>query len=219
MKFEEAYEKFLVFSESNGTNDGLSTDKGRFVIWYNTAQNKVQEWLIESNGTDENRYLQKVKIPYKILAVGESSLSNTSFKLPSNFFDFIDLEVRGTKEKCKNILFRASEIKETSLNLLLTDQNSKPSFKYTETLYIIGDDKITVYKDNFEVSAALSYYRYPKQIALTNPDNPESDFIQGEVEFDDKLTNRILFLATALSGLSESDPKYQAFKSETVSKF
>ena len=65
MNFEESYQKYLVLSESNGTTTKLSTDRARFAIKYNISQNKVIEWFIENNSTDDNRYLQNIKIPYK----------------------------------------------------------------------------------------------------------------------------------------------------------
>lgn len=219
MNFEESYQKYLIFAEGNGTTDRLSTNKGKFAVNYNTAQNKVIEWFIENNSTDENRYIQLLKQPYEQLSQSKSKIDYTSFKLPESYFDFIDLKVFGTKGSCLNKLLRSREVKGANVSNLLVDVNSKPSFKFIETFYTIAKDEIQVYKDNFEVTSELSYYRYPIQVELENPDNPESKFKDIQLDFDNKLIDRIIFMTVALHGLSSDDPKYQAFKQETIQKF
>lgn len=220
MNFEESYEKYIVISESNGTTSNLSTNKSRFAIKYNISQNKVIEWFIENNSTDDNRYLQSIKEPFKKLNKAESKKDYTSFKLPDNYFDFIDLTVKGTKEKCTNKTLKAREVKGENISNLILDPLSKPSFKYRETFYTISKNSVQVYKDNFDIQdIEMSYYRYPKQIELEDPDNPESNFKKGFLDFDDKLINRIIFLTVALHSLSSDDPKYQALKQETIQKF
>lgn len=220
MKFEESYQKYLILAEANGTTDKLSTNKGRYAVKYNISQNKVIEWLIESNSTDENRYLQSIKIPYTKLVLSDTEEDNASFSLPKNYFDFIDLRVKGSKESCTNQLFKSREVKGENVNSYYIDSNLDPSFKYRETYYTIAEDSVQVYKKNFDVdSAEMSYYRYPKQVELKNPDNPESQFKDDTLDFDDKLINRIIFMTVSLHELSSDDPKYQAFKQETIQKF
>lgn len=220
MNFEESYEKYLVLTESNGTTDKLSTDKGRFALKYNISQNKVIEWLIENNSTDENRYLQSIKVFYKNLDILKDEKDYSSFSLPENYFDFIDLKVKASKDNCKNQLFKTREVRAEHAITYFTDVNLDPSFKYRETYYTIAENSAQVYKKNFDIdSAELSYYRYPIQIELENPENPESNFKEGLLDFDDKLINRIIFMTVALHKLSSDDPKYQAFKQETIQKF
>lgn len=221
MNFEESYQKYLILSESNGTTDKLSTNKGRYAVKYNISQNKVMEWLIESNSADENRDIQQVKIPYKKLVLSDTKEDYTSFSLPKDFFDFIDLKVYGSKENCKNQLFKKTrEVKGENLNTLFSDPNLDPSFKYRETFYAIAKDQVQVFKKNFNISnTEMSYYRYPKQVELEKPDNPESQFKNEQLDFDDKLINRIIFMTVAFHELSSDDPKYQAFKQETIQKF
>jgi len=220
MNFEESYQKYLILSESNGTTDKLSTNKGRYAVKYNIAQNKVIEWLIESNSTDENRYLQSIKIPYEKLALLETKDDYASFSLPKNYFDFIDLKVLGSKDNCKSQLFKSREIKGENVDAYFIDSNLDPSFKYRETFYTIAKDAVQIYKKDFVVDTSeMTYYRYPVQIELENPDNPESQFKDEQLDFDDKLVNRIILATVALHELSSDDPKYQAFKQETIQKF
>lgn len=220
MNFEESYQKYLILAEANGTTDKLSTNKGRYAVKYNIAQNKVIEWLIESNSTDENRYLQALKEPYEQLSQSGTKIDYTSFIIPESYFDFIDLKVFGSSGNCSNQLFRSREVKGANVSNLLVDVNSQPSFKFRETFYTIFKDEIQVFKKDFEVSSTeMSYYRYPIQVELENPDNPESQFKNIQHDFDDKLINRIILATVALHELSSDDPKYQAFKQETIQKF
>lgn len=220
MKFSEGYEKYIVLAEANGTTDKLSTDKSRFALLYKIAENKVIEWFIENKGTDESRYLQKIKVPYtKLELKGKEEVYN-EFSIPEDYFDFIDLRVEGEKGNCYNQLLRAREVKGENVSSLFIDSFSDPSFKYRETFYTIAENAVQVYKKDFEISdTKMSYYRYPNQIGLENPDNPESQFKEGEFEFDDKLTNRIILATVSLHELSSDDPKYQAFKQETIQKY
>lgn len=220
MLFNQGYEKFLTLSESNGTTDGLSTDKGRFAIRYNLMQDKVIEWFIESNGTDENRYLQSIKVVDKPLEKAEDKDDYQSFKLPTEYFDYINLNVFADQGECKNIPLKTREVKLEITNTIYQDPMQSPSFKYVETFHTIAENNIQVYRTDFDITKTLlSYYRAPVQVALEDPEDPESPFAQGEFEFDQKLTNRIILATISLHELSSDDPKYQAFKQETISKF
>jgi hypothetical protein len=126
MNFEESYQKYLILSESNGTTDKLSSNKGRYAVKYNLAQNKVIEWLIESNSADENRYLQSIKEPYEELTLLSTKTDYSDFSLPKNYFDFINLKVLGSKGKCKNQLFKHKEVKGENVNNYFIDSNTMP---------------------------------------------------------------------------------------------
>ena len=126
----------------------------------------------------------------------------------------------GAKDNCTNQLFKSSEIKGENVYTHYIDSNLEPSFKFRETFYTIENNAVQVYKKDFQLeNVEMSYYRYPKQIELEYPDNPESNFKEDILEFDDKLINRILFSTVALHELSANDPKYSAFKQETIQKF
>lgn len=220
MNFENSYQKYLILIEENGTTTKLSTDKNRFAVKYNISQNKIIEWLIESNASDENRYLQSIKKNNEKLVESNTKEDYASFLLPKNYFDFIRLKVLGSKDQCKNQLLKTREIKGENVENYFLDVNLQPSFKYRETFHTIAENAIQVYKKDFKIaSAEMSYYRYPKQVELEDPDNPESQFKDEELEFDDKLINRIIFMTASLHDLSSEDPRYQAFKQETIQKF
>ena len=219
MTTNEGYQKYLVYLQANGTTDNVQTTKSRFVLNFNTYQNRVQEWLIERKNEDDNRYLQKVKVLNSPLSKTNSTESEDNFDLPKDYFDFIDIRAFGSKELCKDQPFFVEEIKGENLNTKLADEFSKPSFKFRESFYILSENKVSLFKDDFDFTKAiLSYYRYPKQISLENPDFPDSQLNDIELEFDDKLTDRIIMLAASGQSLNANDPKYQALKQEVLSK-
>lgn len=220
MTFTESYQKYLVLAQANGTTDKLSTNRARYAVKYNLAQNKIIEWFIENNGTDENRYIQLLKQPYKTLDKVQEKELYTEFEIPKDYFEFIDLISYGSTKDCKDQVLKTKEVKGENLSNLLRDPFSDPSFKYRETIYTIADNKVQVYKKDFEVSKTeMSYYRYPIQVQLQDPDNPESKFKDIEHDFDDKLVNRIILMTVSLHKLSSDDPAFQAFKQETIQKF
>lgn len=220
MTFTESYQKYLVLAQANGTTDKLSTNRARYAVKYNIAQNKIVEWFIENNGTDENRYIQILKKPYKPLEkVSEKDLY-TEFKIPEDYFEFIDLISYGSNSNCKDQVLQTKEVKGENVSNLLRDPFSDPSFKYRETVYTISDNKVQVYKKDFDITKTeMSYYRYPIQVELQNPDNPESKFKDISHDFDDKLVNRIILMTVSLHKLSSDDPAFQAFKQETIQKY
>ena len=129
MTFEESYEKYIVLAEANGTTANLATDKSRYTLIYNTVQNKIIEWFIESSASDESRYLQSIKVKNAKLEQGREEDSYTSFKLPKNYFEFVGLEVHGSNGKCFNQHLKSREIKEENVDANRIDTNLNPTFK------------------------------------------------------------------------------------------
>lgn len=221
MTTNEAYQKYLIELQANGSTDNIQTTKGRFAINYNKAQNRFIEWLIERNNEDDNRYLQVIKILDKGLTKQDSMFDKDIFKLPSDYFDLLNLNAYASSEECdcKDQLFDMTEIKTDNLNNYLTSVDMDPSFKYRESIYVVSEDSVILYKDGFDFDTAkLSYYRYPKQVTLQNQGNPESALVDTQLEFDDKVIDRIITLASAISSLNDNDPKYTSLKQEVLQK-
>lgn len=220
MTFNEAYERYLLELESNGITDKISSTKGRFAVNYNKFLNRLVEYFIERKIDDDNRYIQILKEIDVPISRSSKTKNSDIFKFPKNYFDFIDLTAYGSSEKCKNQIFNVREIKAENLNSYRTDEFTKPSFKFRESYYIINKDGITLDKDqDFEFNKILlSYYRKPQEIQLIDKDNPESDFITAEIEFDEKFTNRVITLAASGHSLNTDDPKFQALMQQAISK-
>lgn len=218
MTADQIEQSILIQLQANGTTDKIQTSKGRIAVTYNRVQNQIIEFLIDKSD-DDNRYLQKVKELNKELVKEKLQSTLDIFSIPKDYFDFLNIEAFASQGNCSNQRLSLDEIKGGNINALLTDEFSKPSFKFRESFYIIAKDKVNIYKDNFTIDKAyMDYYRYPKQMTLQNPSNPESKFTEGELEFDDKLTNKIITLTSSALMLNGNDPKYQALKQEILQK-
>lgn len=220
MSPREAYKRYIIILQANGITDKVQSDKQRFAINYNKAQNEIVEFLIERKSEDDNRYIQKIRVLNKNIEKKGSDSQSDHFPLEDDYFELIDVLGFGSKDSCKKKKLHLNEIKGENLNQVLCDEFTKPSFSYREALYIISDDKVKVYRDDFDVDCIeLSYYRYPKQIELENPKNPESEFKDEDLEFDDRLVERILNLAASQHSLNNNNyNKSQALKSEVINK-
>lgn len=210
MKPSEAYEKYLVKSEKNGTNDGLSTDKGRFILLYNEFQNRFTEFIYERKNEDDLRQIQTLLVNDKKI-VGSRNGDHFLFPLYFDYFEHSSLSVFGSKDTCTKKPFEVlTEIKDLEKDKYLSSPNYIPSFEYRETLYSFTSDNVKVYTTDFDIPYILhTYYRYPKKIQLIDQYNPESDFIETELDFDDKVIDRIISASVGGFFLNDSSEAWQ----------
>ena len=193
MKPLEAYERYLIKSEKNGTNDGLSTDNGRFSKLYNEFQNRFIEFIYERKNEDDLRQIQTLLVNDKRID-GDKKGNYFLFPLSKNYLDHSSLTIYGSKQDCTNKKFEIlTEIKDFEKDKYLSSPNYEPSFEYRETLYSFTNDNIKVYTTDFDINYILhSYYRYPKQIRLFDENDPESEFLDMDLDFDEKIIDRII---------------------------
>jgi len=216
---DEVYQRVLIQLQANGTTDAIKTSKDRVAVTYNKVQNQLLELFIERKKDDDLRYIQEVSILGQKLKRDKSESNRDIFALPKDFFDFIDLEATASNESCSKQRIHLDEIKGQNKSSLLTDTFTKPSFKFRESLYQISQNSVHIYKEGFSIDTLeLDYYKYPTQIELENPSNPESVFILKQLQFDDKLINKIITLTSSALMLNGDDPKYQALKQEIINK-
>lgn len=220
MKASEAYEKYIVKSEKNSTNDGLSTDKGRFVILFNEYQNRFVEYTYEKKNEDDIRYIQKLLVEPQPLQYKTKNKNYYSFELPEDYFDFSNVYSKASKGNCVNKSMDLFEIKDSSRNLILSDEFTSPSFEYRESPFIISNDEIKVFVTDFQVdSVILSYYRYPKQIKLSNPNNPESPLDDSyDLDFDDKVIDRIISASVGGFDINNNSERWQLHNMSSKTK-
>lgn len=208
---EQAYERYLIKTEKSATNDNIATDRGRFVEIFNESQNKFEERILQNRGIDDVRYIQKFLVLDKKISDSSQTFDHFNFTLPTNYFDLSDVRAQATKEKCTDYL-ELFELKTENLNSVLQDEDNKPSFEWRESLYTVNSDKVSVYTDGeFTIDhILLNYYRYPKQISLVNPSDPESQFNEtNAIEWDDKSLDRILSICAGEFDINESNPRIQ----------
>lgn len=213
MKIEVAYLNFLNLVDRNATNNNISVDKSRFVSLFNTIQIKYVEWILEHRNTDRVRYISNLLILDQQLQNKEVVGNHVNFKLPLDFFNLSNLQVFGSKDKCKNKKLYTFEVKPEDTEELFRDVNMRPSFEYREVFYFLsGTNKISIFKDDFTIdNALLTYYRYPRKVDIEGWTNEDGNTTQNiDPEFDDKSVGFILeSMAKAYSANNSDNAAYQ----------
>ena len=218
---ELAYDKFQIKFNENFENSKVSVDRGRFVLIMNEAQNKFIENILDRKSNDEIRYLQKILV--KDLKITRTATRENAdyFKLPDNYFDFSSAYSKASTKSCNNQKIFLYEIKDDNAVQVLQDEYQKPSFFAREAPFIFSSDNFVIYKDNFvNEELYLSYYRYPQQIRLLDPENPESLFDPNyNLEFDEKTVDRIISMAVAEMKINDENQSFQINKQQAINKF
>lgn len=220
MTTEQAYVRFLMKIDNNFENSIVSGDRGRFVIIFNEAQNKMLENILDRKKDDEIRYIQKMLVSNHSIKKDKSVEYADTFKLPENYFDFSSAYSKASTKTCKDAKINLYEIKDDNKVEILQDEFNKPSFLAREAPLTISSDKIYIYNDGFtHDNLFLSYYRYPAQIKLLVEDDPESPFdTDVNPEFDDKFMDRVISMAASEFEINASDPKYQVNIQRAIQK-
>lgn len=220
MNVQLAYDKFQIKVNNNSETGKIAVDRGKFVLIYNEAQNKLIEYILDKKNEDDIRYIQKILVSDHIIKDSFSKLDYQEFSLPENYFDFSSAYAEASTDKCKAKKIILFEMKDDDKTSLLDDENNKPLFISRESFLHITSDKAKVYKGDFTIDRLLlSYYRYPVQIALENLENPESDFdTRFNPEFDDKFVDRILSSASGEFELNTMSQKAQFDKQRAQQK-
>lgn len=220
MTATQAYDKYLIKAEKNSVNDGISTDKGRFVILYNEHQNRFIENIYERKGNEDIRYIQALLVESKPIKNSGKKNNYYKFELPVDYFNFSNVYAKATKKTCVNKQIDLYEIKDTSRNYILSDEFTSPSFEYREAPFTFSDNMIKVFTSDFEVdNIILSYYRYPKQITQVDPENPESELDDSfELDFDDKVIDRIISDTVSGFDINNNSERFQLHKAVSQAK-
>lgn len=203
---EQAYEKYLLKTEKNATNDGIATNRERFCLLFNESQNKFLAISLQQRGVDDIRGVQKFLILDEKIPSSSKNLDHYDFKLPVRYFDLADVRARAEKGKCSDMI-SLFEIQTENLNEIIQDEFNKPSFEWRETFYTINSDNLSVYVDDFKISEILlNYYRYPNQIKSLS----ESAFDESiTIEWDDQALDIVLSITAGESDLNQNNPRFQ----------
>jgi len=146
--------------------------------------------------------LQQLLTPYKL--TGEStSIYFESTNLPKDYFEFNKVIIQGTKDKCTVDGFKVFLTEEANTELLLSDENYKPSFDWRETFCTLINNKVRIYTNGEFIlkEPKLIYYRQPKEIKFLgtiNLDTGENNTIEQECEFKTDIVELIVDEAAAI---------------------
>lgn len=119
--------------------------------------------------------------------------------LEPKYMFYIDSYLLANKGKCQNHIIWVNRdlIKHADIQILLTNNNYKPSFEYQETFNTISSDKIEVFTDGTFTPTFLylSYLRYPEYIDKVGYVNFEGkDSIDNNSELPDYLEDELVDL-------------------------
>ncbi len=209
ISIDEVKDRYLIKAEKNGTNDNISTDNYRFCLNFNESQNKFLTLHLQNRGIDDVRYIQKFLILDEKISPLSTSENKVNFKLPENYFDLSSARAKAKTDGCQDVI-ELVEIQTENLNEIMFNEFLKPSFEWREAPYTINSDNLSIYTDNFKIEKLLlNYYRYPNQIKLIDPENPESDFDSISIEWDDKSLDDIISLMVFNLNINENNPNFQ----------
>ena len=208
---EQAFIKFQIKINETYESSKIGIDRGRFVVLFNEAQNKMVEFILNKKGTDDYTYIQNILVPEKEITRETSTVDSDIFLMPEDLLNFSSAYSLATKGTCKDKKISLFDIKDDNKTEILQDEFNQPSFLAREAPLSMGNNRFFLYKKDFtHESLFLTYYRYPKQISLLDPENPESPFDPNiNPEFDDLLLDRILSMASSEFEINTGDPKFQ----------
>lgn len=208
---EQAFIKFQIKVNETYESSKIGIDRGRFVVLFNEAQNKMVEFILNKKGTDDYTYIQNILVPNKQIPRETSTQDLDIFPMPDDLLNFSSAYSTASMGECKNQKINLFDIKDDNKTEILQDEFNSPSFLAREAPLSMANNKILLYKDGFtHENLFLTYYRYPKQIALLDPDNPESHFDPSiNPEFDDLLLDRIISMASSEFEVNVNSAKFQ----------
>lgn len=163
----EAYKKFELKVNKLSTNDNVDISPGEFVLVYNEQQIKWFEDMFRDRGTRYVDAVQKLISHDQELILDKDNSNHTDFKLPDNYFDYINSYSLADNGVCKDRVIYNEEIKIVNKNILYKDEYNTPSFDYQEGFITLAGNMLQVYKNNFNITKTfLTYYRYPVNIDI-----------------------------------------------------
>ena len=193
----EVYKKFLLKLNKNDTITNIKVPKAQFVLMFNEQKRKWLDIAINrlESSSDIEDIEEVLQTDVKLTKVEDLDVKS-DFLLPANFYKRVSSYSVASKGECKRSVIVNWFVKPKDLQVLLQNEHYKPSFEYQETLAIINNGKVSVYKDAFKVNEAyLTYYKNPKDINLAGfkqfDGTPSFD---QEVDLSDSNTEHIIDL-------------------------
>lgn len=213
MSPNRVYEKYLSKVEKNSTNDNFSTDKGKFSDLYNELSVRLIKFFLNNRNLDNLKDIQVLLVNDKPITPVIKEDHNL-FALPKDFLSWSFAKAKANKGKCKNQDISLYEIKDEDRATFVNNEFFKPSFDYREAPYNFTENFLKVYKESgMDIyKLLLTYYKYPKKIQLQDPENPESDFIDSELELPEHIIDRIISAMAGDFKINNLDPSYELEK-------
>jgi hypothetical protein len=157
----EAFKRLLLKVNKNDTNTDIDISKGEFVLLFNEQSKRwLKTKLNEKSSVIDIQDLAEIQVKFAPLEKLDENDEYAVFQLPANFFNYASSYSVCSKGNCKGVRIFNFPFKPLNENMLLEDENNKPSFELEETVVDLSEGKIFVFKNNFTVdNVLLNYYR------------------------------------------------------------
>jgi hypothetical protein len=190
------------------------------ILALNEAQTKLIKRKLGTNNPSQTgfdgskkRYedLQNLIEPYQKLTPTLSDPRLNAWTVPlsdlePNYMFYVDSYITADKDACKNRLVAVTQVaSHADVQLLLNNNNYKPSFEYQETFCTLSDNKQEIYTDGTftPVGVYISYLRYPQKIDVEGyQDFDGQSSINQDSELADYLEDELLELTVLELGFS-----------------
>lgn len=105
------------------------------------------------------------KDPLELNVVKKSGYYLTE-NMPANYFIYITSYSLGKTKECSGKRIKNYQGEESSINTLLSNQNTNPNFEWGETVVTLAENNMKVYtQDKFDiVNVYLTYLRHPQVV-------------------------------------------------------
>lgn len=196
MTIEEAYIKFTIKLNKNLNSNNITADPARFVITFNENLSKRLVDVLSTPNDKRLREIQYFLVNKEILPTNTTTTTESYFELPKDYLDYSSGDLVVKAESCPATRMDPIEIKDANYSEIIRDNYLEPSYEYRETSFIIADNKLKVFKKDFEIQKfLLNYYRYPKKVDIagyTKIDGSQSSSV--DPEGDNKFLDKVISL-------------------------
>lgn len=160
MTSKQAYKEFLFKVNKNDTNSNIKISPAQFVLIFNEqARFWLDDKIKDNQSSDkiaEVEELLQIDIP---LAFASATKDRDTFTLPNDFFRHVSSYTEAYRDSCfKNLT--NYPVKPKDANIILVDEDNNPSFDYEETITVLSQMRLDVYKKDFKIKTVyLTYYK------------------------------------------------------------
>lgn len=223
MTVQELYKRFLLMINKNDTNAGVNIPPAEFVLLFNaeTLRWMAEELKKDEDNIDINMIELLLMTDVQVTPVNKQK-EFIEFTMPSDFFQVYGSYSFADRGSCTGVKIFNYEKKPGNLIPILQDMATRPSFDYQEAPFVIGQDKLKVYFDDYVVrDTFINYYRVPRNIDMEGYitfSGAESTNI--DPELDDHNNLQILArLAVEINRQIDNGEGFQFAKDRQVSEF
>lgn len=197
MSPELMYVKFLLKINKGNTEGSITCDKSRFVLLINECKNRWVEKGIKDKDSVLIDSYQEIVRTKPFVSVSSSTADYTEFDLHEDYYEGILAKCYAKRGDCKRLLY-SREVKNQNKNFLQFDEASKPDFDWEWVFHSIQNNKIRIYKTDFDITSAdFEYYSVIPDIQMEGTIDIEGNEITTSIGIDisDQYVDQIINFA------------------------